>query len=68
MLSLARRNHILCVCCRCCPLQEVPWLLEDKLKELGADYSRTEQDWGEYVVTDGNLITGQNPSKNSSWA
>lgn len=41
-------------------LQMVPFLLEDKLKELGAEFSRAA-DWAEYVVTDGNLITGQNP-------
>ncbi len=38
----------------------VPWLLEDKLKELGALYERGP-DWGEYVVTDCNVVTGQNP-------
>jgi hypothetical protein len=43
-------------------LQMVPFLLEDKLKELGGDYSRVA-DWGEYVVVDGNLITGQNPGE-----
>lgn len=49
------------VCC-CLLLQMVPFLLEDKLKELGGDFSRAD-DWAEYVVTDGNLITGQNPGE-----
>jgi putative intracellular protease/amidase len=39
----------------------VPFLLEDKLKELGGNYS-CGNDWGEHVVVDGNLITGQNPA------
>lgn len=39
----------------------VPFLLEDELKAMGANYSKGE-DWLPYVVTDGNLITGQNPA------
>jgi putative intracellular protease/amidase len=39
----------------------VPFLLEDRLKELGGNFKRTE-DWKPLVVTDGNLITGQNPA------
>ncbi|MHC2991652.1 dimethylallyltransferase [Pontibacter sp. HJ8] len=39
----------------------VPFLVEDKLKELGGNYSKIE-DWKPYVVTDGLLITGQNPA------
>lgn len=46
-----------------CVLQVVPFLLEDKLQELGAQLSKAKEDWGEHVVTDGNLITGQNPGK-----
>ena len=38
----------------------VPYLVEDELKKLGGIYSKTS-DWGSYVVTDGQLITGQNP-------
>lgn len=38
----------------------VPFLLEDRLVELGAQMVR-EPDWQECVVEDGNLITGQNP-------
>eukprot|EP00775_Hariotina_reticulata_P013455 gene13455-13581_t len=38
----------------------VPFLLEDKLKELGGEFVR-EADWAEFVVVDGNLVTGQNP-------
>lgn len=39
----------------------VPFLVEDKLKELGGNYSKAA-DWQPYIVTDGLLITGQNPA------
>ena len=39
----------------------VPFLVEDRLKELGADFSKAA-DWQPYVVRDGLLITGQNPA------
>jgi putative intracellular protease/amidase len=39
----------------------VPFLVEDALKALGANYSKA-QDWQPHVVTDGLLITGQNPA------
>jgi putative intracellular protease/amidase len=40
--------------------QVVPFLLEDRLKELGGRFERGP-DWQPYAVQDGNLITGQNP-------
>ncbi|MGF6573383.1 putative intracellular protease/amidase [Paraburkholderia sp. GAS333] len=45
----------------------VPFLVEDELKAKGGIYSKTE-DWAPYVVTDGLLITGQNPASSSSAA
>ena len=39
----------------------VPFLLEDELTRLGASYSKGA-DFAPYVVTDGMLITGQNPA------
>jgi putative intracellular protease/amidase len=39
----------------------VPFLVEDMLKEQGGTYSKGA-DWAPYVLTDGNLITGQNPA------
>lgn len=39
----------------------VPFLLEDELTGKGANYSKAD-DWHPYVITDGNLITGQNPA------
>lgn len=42
----------------------VPFRVEDMLKELGGRYSRGE-DWQSHVVTDGCLITGQNPASSA---
>lgn len=39
----------------------VPFLIEDEFQRLGAAYQSGE-DWGVNVVTDGSLITGQNPA------
>ena len=45
----------------------VPFLLEDELQLIGANYSKSS-DWHPYVVTDGNLITGQNPASSEAVA
>ncbi|MBI0330306.1 type 1 glutamine amidotransferase domain-containing protein [Burkholderia plantarii] len=45
----------------------VPFLVEDELKAKGGVYSSTG-DWAPYVVTDGLLITGQNPASSASAA
>ncbi|SFD80214.1 type 1 glutamine amidotransferase domain-containing protein [Paracidovorax konjaci] len=39
----------------------VPFLVEDVLKENGGHYERGA-DWAPHVVTDGTLVTGQNPA------
>ncbi|KAL4242037.1 Class I glutamine amidotransferase-like protein [Abortiporus biennis] len=39
----------------------VPFLLEDRLRSLGASYEKAEA-WGPKVIVSGNLITGQNPA------
>lgn len=39
----------------------VPFLVEDELKAKGGIYSKGD-DWAPYVVSDGLLITGQNPA------
>ncbi|UOG76464.1 type 1 glutamine amidotransferase domain-containing protein [Hymenobacter tibetensis] len=39
----------------------VPFLVEDELKKATGNYSKVS-DWQPYVVTAGNLITGQNPA------
>jgi len=38
----------------------VPFLVEDELQRLGGQYSKADK-WQPHVVTDGTLITGQNP-------
>ncbi len=45
----------------------VPFLLEDKFKELGANYERGD-DFTSFTVTDGNLVTGQNPQSSVATA
>ena len=45
----------------------VPFLVEDELKAKGGVYSKGP-DWGSYVVSDGLLITGQNPASSAAAA
>ena len=45
----------------------VPFLIEDMMKEKGANYSKTG-DWQPYALEDGLLITGQNPASSSKVA
>ena len=45
----------------------VPFLVEDMLKQNGGEYSKGA-DWQSYVVTDGMLITGQNPASSEAGA
>lgn len=45
----------------------VPFLVEDSLTEAGARYSKGA-DGESYVVTDGTLVTGQNPASSADAA
>jgi putative intracellular protease/amidase len=45
----------------------VPYLVEDMLKQNGAIYSKADN-FQAHVMTDGNLITGQNPASSKSVA
>ena len=45
----------------------VPFLVEDELLALGAVFSKVKN-WGVHVVTDGSLITGQNPASSGPTA
>ena len=45
----------------------VPFLVEDELLGLGAIYSKV-RNWAVHVVTDGLLITGQNPASSGRTA
>jgi putative intracellular protease/amidase len=44
-----------------------PWLLADTLRKAGARYQKGPN-WGPYVVTDGNLLSGQNPASSAPLA
>ncbi|MFT4050393.1 MAG: type 1 glutamine amidotransferase domain-containing protein, partial [Solirubrobacterales bacterium] len=48
--------------------KKAPWLLEDKLKELGVNYSKATLPLRPYVVQDGSLYTGQNPQSSEKLA
>jgi putative intracellular protease/amidase len=45
----------------------VPFLVEDELLRLGAIFEK-KKDWQPYSITDGRLITGQNPASSTSAA
>ena len=45
----------------------VPFLVEDELKRLGGLYEKAA-DWSSFVVTDGKLVTGQNPASSQAGA
>jgi putative intracellular protease/amidase len=43
----------------------VPFLVEDELKRVGGLYEKAA-DWQSFVVVDGRLITGQNPTSSTA--
>ena len=45
----------------------VPFLVEDMLKSNGGDY-QSGDDWASFAVTDGKLVTGQNPASSEAAA
>jgi putative intracellular protease/amidase len=45
----------------------VPFLVEDELKRLGGRYEKAA-DWQSFVITDGKLVTGQNPASSKAGA
>jgi len=45
----------------------VPFLVEDMLKANGGAYEKGD-DWASFVVTDGTLVTGQNPASSEAAA
>lgn len=45
----------------------VPFLVEDELKRLGAHFEKVPN-WQSFVVVDGQLITGQNPTSSTAAA
>lgn len=48
--------------------QVVPFSVEAMLKQNGARYSKAEQDFQPYAVSDGWLVTGQNPASSAAAA
>ncbi len=46
---------------------KAPWLLEDRLRSAGAVFDSGPA-WGSFIVSDGNLITGQNPASSAEAA
>jgi putative intracellular protease/amidase len=45
----------------------VPFLVEDELKRLGGIYEKAPN-WQPFAITDGRLITGQNPASSTAGA
>lgn len=45
----------------------VPFLVEDMLKDRGGRFEKGA-DWSDFVLTDGRLVTGQNPASSASAA
>jgi putative intracellular protease/amidase len=41
---------------------KAPWLVETRLVELGAEYSKAAEPFASHIVVDGQLYTGQNPA------
>jgi putative intracellular protease/amidase len=47
--------------------QVVPFLVEDELKRIGGLYEKAP-DWQSFAITDGRVITGQNPASSTAAA
>ncbi|KAF7320911.1 DJ-1 protein-PfpI domain-containing protein [Mycena chlorophos] len=43
-------------------VKDVPFLLEDRMRTLGAKFEKASEPRAAHVAVDGNLITGQNPA------
>ncbi|GAA1411637.1 dimethylallyltransferase [Glutamicibacter uratoxydans] len=63
LTGLSNREELLNLFAR-----KAPWLLEDRLKQLGAEYSKGLIPLRPHVVVDGNLYTGQNPQSSKKLA
>ncbi|KAI5461735.1 class I glutamine amidotransferase-like protein [Mariannaea sp. PMI_226] len=46
----------------------MPVLLEDEIQRVGGIYSKAAEPWGDHVLVDGQVITGQNPGSAHSIA
>jgi len=45
--------------------KDMPFLLEDVIKERGGLYTKASELWGTHVLVDGQLVTGQNPGSSA---
>jgi putative intracellular protease/amidase len=45
----------------------VPFLVEDELKRLGANFEKVPN-WQPFAIVDGRLVTGQNPASSTTAA
>ncbi|TFY71705.1 hypothetical protein EVG20_g1309 [Dentipellis fragilis] len=43
-------------------IDDVPFLVEEKIKSLGGTFEKAAEPWGVKVIRSGNLLTGQNPA------
>ncbi|WP_377889874.1 type 1 glutamine amidotransferase domain-containing protein [Alkalihalobacillus sp. R86527] len=48
-------------------VEKMPFLLESTLRLKGADFT-SQENWADFAVRDGNLVTGQNPQSSASAA
>jgi putative intracellular protease/amidase len=46
----------------------VPFLVEDELKRLGGRFEKAAKNWEPFAITDGRLVTGQNPASSTAGA
>lgn len=46
--------------------EAMPFKLEDKLVEGGGKFDKAAEPWGEKVIVDGQIITGQNPASSKA--
>lgn len=46
----------------------VPFLVEDELKRLGGIFEKAPKNWQPFAITDGRLVTGQNPASSTAGA
>lgn len=63
MTGLSNREELLNSFAR-----KAPWLLEDRLKEIGVNYAKARVPLRPFVVVDRNLYTGQNPMSSTALA
>lgn len=46
--------------------EAMPFALEDALTKSGGKFEKADEPWGDKVITDGQIITGQNPASSTA--